>query len=65
MQDIATGWSKRRCSPIWYESVSEDNAPLDFDDFVNRVDLEETVNRYIRGALHPIMERTLSFRLED
>lgn len=47
------------------ESVSEDNAPLDFDDFVNRFDLEETVNRYIRGALHPIMERTLSFRLED
>ena len=47
------------------ESVSENNASLDFEDFVNRFDLQETVNRYIKGTLHPVMERTLSFRLQD
>ena len=47
------------------ESVSEDDGPLDFDDFVDRFDLEELVNRYRRGARHAMMERTFSLRLED
>ena len=47
------------------ESASDDDSLLDFDDFVHRFDLEEIVKCYIAGARRPMMERTLSIRLED
>ena len=47
------------------ESISEDGSLLDFDDFVLRFGLEEIVERYIAGARRAMMERTLSFQLED
>lgn len=47
------------------ESISEDDSLLDFDEFVHQFDLEQIVERYIAGARRAMMERTLSFQLED
>ena len=47
------------------ESETEGDGSLDFDEFVRRFDLEEVVKRYIPGARHAMMERTLSIRLEE
>ena len=47
------------------ESASEEDSVIDFDDFVQRFDLEQIVRRYIAGARRAMMERTLSVRLED
>ena len=46
-------------------SAPEEDSLIDFDDFVQRFGLEQIVQRFVNGARRPMMERTLSVRLED
>ena len=46
-------------------SAPEEDSLIDFDNFVQRFGLEQIVQRYVDGARRPMMERTLSVRLED
>ena len=45
--------------------VPENSNPIDFDDFVSRFDLEEIIAEYKEGTWRSLMERAVSFRLDD
>ena len=47
------------------EAIFDRNDVIDFDDFVRRFDLETIVERYTKGGFSAMMERGVSFRLDD
>lgn len=47
------------------EAITAGNDVIDFDDFVRRFDLESIVERYTEGGFKAMMERGVSFRLDD